>query len=197
MAKQTKKAKNEVEKKSIAKVISLPYAPTRSDPLDQVPLLTPYTVDETKALVITAHLIKGLTFPEAIYLLYSNSGLTQEEFAKRSALNVSTVQAYIDPECKKDVRRATVISMCIGLQLPPIISTPLLHAAGYCFTHRPYDQLLESVLLQQYMVKIDIINEQLISAGYPPLSKERKSENISPKTKKQRKTKNHNTTPRL
>ena len=63
-----------------------------------------------------------------------------------------------------------IIALCVGLQLPPYISTPLLERAGHKIKTGEKDITYAHLLATHYQSPIFEFNEYLEAVGYPPLS---------------------------
>jgi len=154
---------------------NIPYHPTTAAPID-----IDYTsnddiqdrISDYRAQITTARMISGLSFPAACKLLFGGSNLTQSQLAERADVNISTVQSYLIDSCQKRPTLNTAIAICIGMQLPPIISTQLIACAGYILGASEVDILYQIILSEYYDHKICYANQLLIEKGHPPLTRE-------------------------
>src|SRR5699024_2995069 len=69
-------------------------------------------------------------FPEALKALMKWKGLKNEELAERCLLHPKTIQRMRNEEDYEPKLR-TVIALCVGMQLPPILSRKLIEISGY------------------------------------------------------------------
>jgi hypothetical protein len=63
-----------------------------------------------------------------------------------------------------------IVALCIGLKLPPYMSSSLIEKAGLAFKHGDEQSVLRYILTTQYKSSIHECNDLLAEAGYPPLS---------------------------
>ena len=109
------------------------------------------------------------SFGKSLILLMKWRKMTVEKLAEKSLLSVSTVQRM-----RNDRNRLwemeLIIAVCVGLQLPPYISTPLLEKAGYRTKTDERSITYAHLLATHFMSPIYEFNEYLEAVGYPPLS---------------------------
>jgi hypothetical protein len=119
-----------------------------------------------------AKIMKQLTddFGESLKLLMKWRGMTNESLAEKALVSSKTIQRYRnikdDQACKLDI----VVAVCLGLQLPPYISYPLIEKAGHKLKVGEKGVTYAHLLATHYRCTIYEFNEYLESAGYPPLS---------------------------
>jgi hypothetical protein len=98
-------------------------------------------LDETTKLLQTL----PNSFGDALSELMRWRGCTNEELSERSLLSGKTIQRFrTEPDYNPSL--PAVVAVCIGLNLPPYMSCPLIHRAGLAFkptrTHTAYQMLL-------------------------------------------------------
>jgi hypothetical protein len=71
----------------------------------------------------------------------------------------------------KHTRLRSIIAVCIGLQLPPIISVELVRKAGYTFVGDIEMIAFNQLLSCQYKNSVYECNELMEACGLNPLSK--------------------------
>lgn len=109
-------------------------------------------------------------FPEMLNDLITSKGVTEEDLAETSNLSEKTIQRLRNHD-PKNVSLETVLQLCIGLHLHPILSGRLLRAAGQRFmdtdTHNMYKFLLSTC----YEYTVEDCNVLLKSQGYATLGR--------------------------
>jgi len=108
-------------------------------------------------------------FNESLIILMKWKKMTVERLAEKSLLSIRTINRMrAEPTRDWDVEH--IIAVCVGLQLPPYISTPLLVKAGHIIRTSEKDITYAHLLATHYMSPIYEFNEYLEAVGYPPLS---------------------------
>ena len=108
-------------------------------------------------------------FHTSLVVLMDWRGITVEQLAEKSLVEPKTIQRMRntpDYNCKLE----TLIALCIGLQLPPYISTPLLGKAGHTIRLGEQGITYAHLLTNSYKSSIHEVNEHLEIAGFPRLS---------------------------
>jgi hypothetical protein len=95
--------------------------------------------------------------------------MTVERLAEKSLLSVSTIKR-MRTELDRQWEMEHVIAVCVGLQLQPYISMPLLERAGHRIKTGEKDITYAHLLATHYKSTIFEFNEYLEAVGYPPLS---------------------------
>jgi hypothetical protein len=107
-------------------------------------------------------------FCNSFKMLMKWRGLTVEQLAEKSLVSPKTIQRMRNiPDHIWDIE--TIISVCIGLQLPPYISLPLMRKAGLHFKTGEKFITYAHLLATHYRSPIYEFNEYLETAGYEPL----------------------------
>lgn len=133
------------------------------------------TVEErAKAMQVYNREIAGVltalpnNFPDALVKLMSWRGITVERLAETSAISPKTIQRLRN-QTDYNTTLETVIAICIGLNLPPVLSQALIEKSGYMLknteTHLTYRFLLDGC----YSYSIFECNEMLASLKISPL----------------------------
>ncbi len=111
------------------------------------------------------------TFSDTLVAHMNRLNFTVEFLEEKSLINAKTIQRMRNNE-KHDTKLPTVVAICIGLQLNPILSADMLKKAGHTFRideeHVTYQMLLASY----YQNSIYECNEILRANNCKPLSKE-------------------------
>ena len=95
--------------------------------------------------------------------------MTAEQLAEKSLLTPKTIQRMRTNQNYK-WEMETVVALCVGLQLPPYISVPLIEKAGLKIKADEKDITYAHLLATHYKSPIFEFNEYLEAVGYPPLS---------------------------
>jgi|LSQX01.3.fsa_nt_gb hypothetical protein len=108
------------------------------------------------------------SFPDALLEIMRWREITVEGLAEAANLSPKTIQRLRnDPDYVSSLE--TVVSVCIGLKLPPILSRALIGKSGFSLkgteTHVAYDFLLTGY----YTSSIFDCNEMLVAQNIPPL----------------------------
>ena len=102
-------------------------------------------------------------------LMEWRNDMTKEQLSDKSLVDVKMIQRMRNDN-DRDWNIRTVAALCIGLQLPPIISYSLIEKAGLNFKTNEEDSLISLVLSASYKSGIHEANKLMIGAGYQPLS---------------------------
>lgn len=106
--------------------------------------------------------------------LMKDKGVKEEDLAARSGLSEKTIQRLRHQKIAPTVE--TMVQLCIGLQLDPILSEYLMQAAGVHFMetdlHRAYKVLLNSF----YLYSVEYCNSLLKDQKLPTLGKAKTSQ---------------------
>ena len=109
------------------------------------------------------------TFNKSLVFLMKWRKMTVEGLAEKSLLTPKTIQRIrTDQNYKCEIE--TVIALCVGLQLPPYISTPFIERAGLKIKMGEKDLTYAHLLATHYKSPIYEFNEYLEAVGYSPLS---------------------------
>jgi DNA-binding Xre family transcriptional regulator len=109
------------------------------------------------------------SFGQSLILLMKWRKMSNELLAEKALLSSKTIQRMRnDAEHTWDIE--TLVAVCIGLQLPPYISTPLIEKAGLAIKVGEKGITYAHLLSTYYRRTIHEVNEYLHLAGYPPIS---------------------------
>ena len=100
-------------------------------------------------------------------------GVTNEKLGELALLDPRMIQRMRTDENQAwSIKR--LVALCIGLNLPPDMSLPLIEKAGVSFKHgikNGEEQIIMRLILTAYFKStIHDCNDLLAEAGYPPLS---------------------------
>ena len=109
-------------------------------------------------------------FSQMLDKLIESKGVTEEELAESANLSVKTIQRLRNHE-PKSVTLETVLQLCIGLHLHPILSEYLLRAAGQRFMDTKLHTMYKFLLYTCYEYPVETCNDLLESQGLPVLGK--------------------------
>ena len=126
---------------------------------------------EMDEALINSQIIPDLpaSFCKSLIMLMEWRGLTNEDLAEKSKISVKTIQRMRNsPERSWDLE--LLASVCVGLQLPPYISYPLIGKAGLNLNASRKGVVFAHVLTTQYSSPIYEVNEYLEVVGYSLLN---------------------------
>lgn len=112
-------------------------------------------------------------FPKMLNKLISAKGVKEEDLAEASSLSEKTIQRLRHHE-QKSIELDTIVQLCIGLHLHPILSGYLLRAAGHRFSDTNLHNAYKFLLYSCYPYSVEECNVLLKSQGYDPLGKAKK-----------------------
>lgn len=109
------------------------------------------------------------TFSGTLSVHISRSGLTIEQLAEICGISEKTIQRYKASD-EIECELPTLITLCVGLKLHPILSFDLLSKAGYgslksSKKHTAY----KMILLTMYKCSVEQCNDYLLELGSKPL----------------------------
>lgn len=113
-------------------------------------------------------------FPEMLNKLIENKGVKEEALAEASNLSEKTIQRLRHHE-QRVITLETVMQLCIGLHLHPILSGYLLRAAGQHFMDTDLHNTYKFLLYSCYLYSVEDCNVLLESQGYDPLGRAKKA----------------------
>ncbi|MDY2776598.1 MAG: hypothetical protein SOV02_08920 [Streptococcus infantarius] len=111
------------------------------------------------------------TFGEALKYVMKYQDVRNEELAEYSMIGVETIsrmrnRSDYEPKLK------SVVAICIGLNLPPMVSNKLIELAGYSLRNTTDEHMFYSVLLAgSSSFTVGECNELLVENGYSALVK--------------------------
>ncbi len=123
--------------------------------------------DENKEATAMLQRLPG-GFSEAVTALMTWRGLSEQDLADRCYVDEKTIQRM---RTGKNVRLRSIVAVCVGMQLPPVISLELVRKAGHSLTGKPEYIAFHQILSSQYKNSILECNELMEACGFEPLSK--------------------------
>lgn len=108
------------------------------------------------------------TFADTLCAHMKRKGMTVEQLAEASLLSVRNVSRYRNTPYMS-ISLPTVMSLCIGLKLHPLLATDLIHKAGYYLTTSREHGAYQMLILTMMNNSILECNEYLVKAGLQPL----------------------------
>ncbi|MBB4825012.1 DNA-binding XRE family transcriptional regulator [Sporosarcina luteola] len=113
-----------------------------------------------------------MTFGDSVVAHMNRVGISVEKLAERAGVSSKTIQR-IRSEFDYKPQLGTVISICVGLQLPPPLGEDLVVKSGYSFMPGNQKHILyQWILSGMYLKTINECNELMIASNYNILSKE-------------------------
>ena len=111
------------------------------------------------------------TFPGTLLHHMKRLGVTVEVLAERSQLSAKTIQR-MRGNVKNDAKLPTVVAICIGLQLNPILSLDMVRKSGNVFIIDEEHLIYQLLLTTYYQNSIYECNEILKANNCKPLGRE-------------------------
>lgn len=113
-------------------------------------------------------------FRNKLRYLRDSIGLTREKLEEQSYISSQTIKE-IETNKKRGYSLETIISLCIGMKLPPEFSFDLLRAAGFYIENYNNEKycLYCYILRNLYYCGIDYVNQVLKINELVPLSQEK------------------------
>ena len=112
-------------------------------------------------------------FPKMLDKLISDKGVKEEDLAGTTNLSEKTIQ-WLRHHEQKSIGIETIVQLCIGLHLPPILSGYLLRAAGKHFSDTNLHNAYKFLLCSCYLYSVDECNALLEGQGYDTLGQKKK-----------------------
>lgn len=121
----------------------------------------------------TTKILRSLpaTFSDTLVAHMDRLDLTVEYLEEKSLVNAKTIQRMRNDD-RKPHKLPTVVAICIGLQLNPVLSGDLIRKAGHTFRIDEEHIIYQMLLNSYYQNPIYECNEILRSNNFNPLSKE-------------------------
>ena len=111
-----------------------------------------------------------MCFSESLVKIMDWLGITEEVLAEESRLSTKTIQRLRTND-NYNVSLRTVIAICIGMHLHPVLSQHLIEVAGLAFKYASEEQMLFHFLITGYYThSLDECNALLQAQGYKILS---------------------------
>lgn len=112
-------------------------------------------------------------FPQMLDKLIAFNGVKEEDLAAASNLSEKTIQRLRHHDQKR-IELETVIQLCLGLHLHPILSEYLLRAAGQQFMDTNLHNMYKLLIFSYYEYSVEECNVLLETQKYPTLGKAKK-----------------------
>ena len=111
------------------------------------------------------------SFPETLVSHMTRKGITSEQLAENTLLSSNSI-SRCRRGCYPSLSIATVVSLCIGLHLHPVLSMDMIRKAGFCFNNSYEHTVYQMLLLSMTNSSIYECNEFLVHMGMKPFGKE-------------------------
>lgn len=141
------------------------YSEKSKNAKNQVQMIKDYNGD---LLLIAKKL--PMNFSGSLDALIRWSEMTEEELAEAADMSEKTIQRLRNTE-PDNVTIETVMQLCIGMKLPPVLSTCLMRASGKSFMMTEQHIMYQFLLNSCYHMSIFDCNEMLTAQGLKPLGK--------------------------
>jgi len=115
-----------------------------------------------------------MNFSGALDALIDWSDMTEEELAEAADMSEKTIQRLRNTE-PDNVTIETVVQLCIGMQLPPVMSNCLLRASGKNFMMTEQHIMYQFLLNSCYYKSIFECNDMLTAQKLKPLGKQNRT----------------------
>lgn len=113
-----------------------------------------------------------MVFSDSLVKIMDWAEVTEEELAASAKLSAKTIQR-MRTRPDYNVNLKTVIAICIGMHLHPILSNHLIEAAGHTFRYISEEQMMYHFFVTAYYThSVDECNELLQAKGFNSLSGE-------------------------
>ncbi|WP_373844744.1 ImmA/IrrE family metallo-endopeptidase [Clostridium sp.] len=112
-----------------------------------------------------------MNFSGALDALIEWSEMTEEELAEAAEMSEKTIQRLRNNE-PDNVTIETVVQLCIGMKLPPMLSNCLLRVSGKSFMMTEQHLMYQFLLNSCYTKTIYECNDMLVSQDLKPLGKQ-------------------------
>jgi len=122
---------------------------------------------------LTANIIRSLpaTFSDTLIAHMDRLKITVEKLEEKSLVNARTIQRMRNDE-RYQPKLATIVAVCIGLQLSPILSADMIRKSGNTFRATEEHIIYQMLLNAYYQNSIYECNEILLANNCKPLTKE-------------------------
>lgn len=133
---------------------------------NQVQMIKDYNAD---VLSIAKKL--PMNFSGSLDALIGWAEMTEEELAEAADMSEKTIQRLRNTE-PDNVTIETVMQLCIGMKLPPVLSACLMKASGKSFMMTEQHIMYQFLLNSCYHMSIFDCNEMLTAQGLKPLGRQ-------------------------
>ncbi len=130
-----------------------------------------YNFDQYSRNIISINKDLPFEFRTRLKYLRKQENLTREKLSELSYISEQTIK-QIENDEKRGYSLETIISLCIGLKLPPELSISLIESGGYCMNYSASKSMIayNFILRNLYNESIDYINEFLKQNKLKPLT---------------------------
>ena len=142
------------------------YSDKNKSAKNQVQMIKDYNAD---VLSIAKKL--PMNFSGSLDALIGWAEMTEEELAEAADMSEKTIQRLRNTE-PDNVTIETVMQLCIGMKLPPVLSACLLKASGKSFMMTEQHIMYQFLLNSCYHMSIFDCNEMLTAQGLKPLGRQ-------------------------
>lgn len=142
------------------------YSEKSKSAKNQVQMIKDYNAD---VLLIAKKL--PMNFSGSLDALIEWAEMTEEELAEAADMSEKTIQRLRNTE-PDNVTIETVMQLCIGMKLPPVLSACLLKASGKGFMMTEQHIMYQFLLNSCYHMSIFDCNEMLTAQGLKPLGRQ-------------------------
>ena len=121
----------------------------------------------------TANIMRGLpaTFSDTLVAHMDRLEITVENLEEKSLVNARTIQRMRNDE-RYQPKLGTIVAVCIGLQLSPVLSADMIRKSGNIFRATEEHIIYQMLLNSHYQNSIYECNEILQANNCKPLTKE-------------------------
>lgn len=121
----------------------------------------------------TANIMRGLpaTFSDTLVAHMDRLEITVENLEEKSLVNARTIQRMRNDE-RYQPKLGTIVAVCIGLQLSPVLSADMIRKSGNTFRATEEHIIYQMLLNSHYQNSIYECNEILQANNCKPLTKE-------------------------
>lgn len=142
------------------------YSEKSKNAKNQVQMIKDYNED---VLLIAKKL--PMNFSGSLDALIGWAEMTEEELAEAADMSEKTIQRLRNTE-PDNVTIETVMQLCIGMKLPPVLSACLMKASGKSFMMTEQHIMYQFLLNSCYHMSIFDCNEMLTAQGLKPLGRQ-------------------------
>lgn len=141
------------------------YSAKSKNATNQVQMIKDYNAD---LLAIARKL--PMNFSSTLDAIIGWSEMTEEELAEAADMSEKTIQRLRNSE-PDNVSIETVVQLCIGMKLPPVLSGWKLRASGKNFMMTEQHVMYQFLLNSCYYMSINECNDMLLAQNLKPLGK--------------------------
>ena len=142
------------------------YSEKNNGAKNQVQMIKDYNAD-----MLSIAKTLPMNFSGSLDALIGWAEMTEEELAEAADMSEKTIQRLRNTE-PDNVTIETVMQLCIGMKLPPVLSACLLKASGKSFMMTEQHIMYQFLLNSCYHMSIFDCNEMLTAQGLKPLGRQ-------------------------